>query len=73
MSPRRRGAAGTPAQDGQPSEPAVAWERAQWSPWPKSPARSGVSSRNNTSPPGGVIIIDASDEEDGDDADFYWD
>jgi hypothetical protein len=55
-----------------PSDPRSTWERAQWSSWPESPARSGVSSRNSASPPGGVILIDADDQEDDDDK-FYWD
>jgi hypothetical protein len=43
------------------------WERAQWSLWPESPARSGVSTRNRASLPGGVIVIDGDNDE------FYWD
>jgi hypothetical protein len=52
-------------------DPRSAWERVQWSPWTESPARSGVSSRNNASPPGGVIVVDTYDQEDSDDEDFY--
>ncbi|KAK1670173.1 hypothetical protein QYE76_058332 [Lolium multiflorum] len=44
-----------------PPDPQSAWEEAQWSPWPESPAHS---SRNSVSPPGGVI--DAHAQEDGD-------
>ncbi|KAK1661909.1 hypothetical protein QYE76_050068 [Lolium multiflorum] len=36
-----------------PPDPHSAWERAQWSPWPESPAPSDVSSCNNVSPTGG--------------------
>jgi ribosomal 30S subunit maturation factor RimM len=43
------------------------------SPWLKSLARSGISSRSSASPLGGVIVIDIDDQEDDGDEDFYWD
>jgi hypothetical protein len=48
-------------QAANPLDPRLAWEEAQWSPWPESPTRS---SHNNASPPGGVIDAHAQEDDD---------
>ncbi|KAK1613572.1 hypothetical protein QYE76_019089 [Lolium multiflorum] len=56
------GAAGTTAQDGEPSGPALRTGKGG-GPWPESPAPSGMSS--GTARRRGVLI-------DGDDDEYYW-